>query len=58
MTVIYLEDLLDERSFSEAANKPSRRIRDAHDCPLRLSARTTHTIGRIQNWTGKRCLEV
>lgn len=33
MTVIYLEDLLAERSFSEAANKLSRRIRDAHDFP-------------------------
>jgi len=26
--------------------------------PLRLSAGATHTIGRIQKWTGKRCLEV
>lgn len=26
--------------------------------PLRLSASMTHTIGRMQEWTGKRCLEV
>lgn len=33
MTVIYLEDLLAKRSFSEAVNKLSRRIRDVHDFP-------------------------
>jgi hypothetical protein len=33
MTPVYLEDLLGEKSFSLAANKLSRRIRDAHDFP-------------------------
>jgi hypothetical protein len=33
MTVIYLGDLLARRSFSEAANELSRRIRDAHNFP-------------------------
>jgi hypothetical protein len=33
MTAIYLEELLDEKSFAEATNKLSRRVRDAHDFP-------------------------
>ena len=33
MTMIYLEDLLADRSFAEAANGLSRRVRDAHDFP-------------------------
>jgi len=33
MTPIYLEDLLSEKSFSEAANTLSRHFGDAHDFP-------------------------